>query len=327
MQSYKNHPQMSKRDSYTDRTRHLVFAKNADETEAIAFIHGSAHLESGVRDELIADALDDFGPGDIGGPGGAIMERFQADDLTLDEAAGSTSEEIQDRLEILGNLYPFYLNGNTLEYAPSENGIYELLLAISSVPSPSTHNADRLFEEAATQIARGILGDDSLSWHTGWPRSGGNPPRLKDLYQVIHEQTGEFHWQPKAGFPDDPAPADEKDCGIDIIVQRPLDAARQGNLFLFGQCACGNNWDSKLLEADPSYRLSRYFSTITHVPPIVAIFVPFCLSQYWINDTSRQKVLPVDRLRLVQIAAKVESALPEWLSRDRNINQAIRLLS
>ncbi|OJH08793.1 MAG: hypothetical protein AOY29_08840 [Alcanivorax borkumensis] len=316
---------MSRRSTHDDRNRHFTFSQNADETEIQAFLDGAAHIEAGVRDELIADALDDFGPSDIGGPEEQRMERFEAEDLALDEAAGSTLEEIQDRNEILGELYPFKLNGNTLEYTPSQNGVYELLLSISNLQNSGEQGS--LFERTATQVACRVLGRNSKAWHTGWPRSNGQPKRIKELYSNINSETGEFHWGPEAGFPEDPPPRDEKDCGIDIIVQRKLDESRIGNLFLFGQCACGNNWDSKLEEANPSTKLARYFRTVTYAPPIIAIFVPFCLSQFWINETARQKVLAFDRLRMVQISNDLDDEIPEWLHRDRILEKAKEIAS
>lgn len=315
---------MSRRTSYDDRTQHLIYCKNADETEIQALKEGFAHIEAGIHDEIIADALDDFGPDLPADPDDFGMERFNAMDLAIEGAAGTTFEEISWRQELLGTLYPFRVNGNTIEYTGSSNGIYELALSISLNP---ISKAASLFEEIASVAAQAILGKGTISWHTGWPRSGGKPVRIKELYSLINNETSEFNWSPKQGLPTDPSHTDEKDCGIDIIAQKKLDPYRPANIFLFGQCACGDNWVEKLHECDPKYRLEQYFETTTLVPPVKAIFVPFCLSQYWINIASKRgDILAVDRLRLVRLSHEINQTVWEdRFSKDQNIREALTL--
>lgn len=284
--------------SWYERGSLLTAAKNADQSELLAMHLGVAPLDSGVQDDIIADEHH-----------ADLSEHryvWQDEEIALDQAVGPVIAETDRRASILGNAYPFSRRGNALYYNPSNTLIYEFCLATSiqkQLSASPFNELPVLFELIAAEAARCYLGNLAKSFRTGWPSHNDNerPTTLKAMLEKLSELCGEFKWQPRAELPRDSDPHAPKDEGMDFVVWKPIDQ-RQGQLFLLGQCACGDDWVNKLNDLDKK-RLERWLNPITYVEFVRAFAVPHHIPGHIIfADVCSQAGLTFDRARLTMIA-------------------------
>ena len=281
-------------EAFTGRRLQQRLAGDADQTERAALDNGQANVDQGLYDEAVADAMDDFRPDDgQNDPEWALADRQQ------DDAVGGLTEILEKRREILGQYYPFRLSSTSLEYTRSDTLVYEFCLVTSTTREQDDPRLARTFEQLATILAKRYLGPEGRSEHVGWPRQGR--PRFRKVAEHLHQQSGEWYWQPEHGLPDDPEPRHSKDEGMDFAAWiRHLDD-RPGQLFLLGQCACGDNWNSKLKDLQPT-RLGRWFGPMTYVPPVRAFCTPFHITDGLLTECSQQAGVLFDRIRLTLLA-------------------------
>jgi hypothetical protein len=294
---------------YETRHRDQRNANNADQTEFTAFRFGRASVEAGISDEIIAGALDDYDPSS---GLGLELEPWNKSDLELEAAAGTTMEHITRRMELMGDSYPFVLEGNTLRYKASDTLVYEFCLAISNAPSITKGDfvkLPRTFEQASSKISRAVLGEKAKVLHVGWPRTHLNQRRFKEVMTELNSLTNEWKWAPRTDLPDDPDPTTVKDEGIDFVTWRPFPDKRAAQLFLLGQCACGNDWTNKFDDTNIN-KLSKWFHPMTYIPPIRAFCTPFCVTDSLLIDASEQAGLVLDRIRLALLAQELAEVEP-----------------
>ena len=273
---------------------------NADQTEYNAVIRTTSVVDAGTFDDRIADAADDFDPNVAEGR----IEGWNQDDLTVDSLVGETQTEIERRMEMLGNAYPFALDANRLSYSPSHTGCYEFCLAISTAQSITQGEfvaLPRQFERTTGVLLREYMGWQSHALHTGWPRDEAVGVRFRTAMTVLNERCGEWPWRPEGRLPDDPDPRHVKDEGVDIIVWKDGLDKRMGHLFLLCQCSCGNDWNTKLNELNLS-RFSQWFGAPSRVPPVRSFATPFVLSDGNMVDAQLEAGMVFDRVRLTLIA-------------------------
>ena len=282
---------------------------NADQAEIRALIENTASIRSGTADERIADALDDFDA-----QSNAEVEDWAKEDIQLDNADGATIEEIERRIHLMCDLYPFKLTGASLRYCPPANNsrLYEALLCISQANNLTTGKykyLPRHFEFLSCIVSEIYLGSDSQSYRTGWPRGIGEPKRLKALVEKVRHisgnMMGEWNWNPKEGFPEDPSPRDAKECGVDIVAWKKSVDGRTGQLYLLGQCACGKNWidDDKLAELRYKNIIGDWVESFP-VEPVKVFFTPAHTKDDFMLHASRKSAsVFFDRARIVLQAA------------------------
>ena len=224
-------------------------------------------------------------------------------------AVSDIANEIQRRQSLLGEAYPFTLDGNSIVYRQSFTLAYEFCLAVSQAPDGlSKRPYNRLpiaFERLARDAAVLFLGCGAKSYRTGWPSDKweDRPTRFKDVIQVLHDRTGEWYWNPGPGRPGNLRAKDE---GLDFVAWKLMPDGRPGNLFLLGQCACGNDWASKFGDIDSSlHRLEDWIRPISAARPLRVFAVPHHIAnQTEFYDANRRAGLTFDRARIALIAEK-----------------------
>ena len=272
-------------------------AQDADETEYAALQRGVCNLDAGIRDDIISGEMEDFvAPFEVA--------RWAEDDMRLDESHIPLAEEILRRKRLLGDLYPFDETNNLLHYKPQKNCslIYEFCLAVSCT-SPPTKDQVTIFEDIALDAAKAYLGEGTWGIRTGWPwDKTHHATSFRDIASIIHNRTKEWFWQPAPDFPDNPSRQDVKDLGMDFVVAKSFVDQRRGQIFLVGQCACGNNWENKLHDLNVS-KIHNWFRAPASTVPFVRVFAT---PQHIANDARFYEVgtvagLTFDRVRIVQI--------------------------
>ncbi len=291
--------------SYMDRHKLQKAAADSDQAEFKALIHGSAVIDSGLYDERTAGIFTDFA---LDALTQDIPDDWHAKDLACDDSVGDIIQQLQERQKLISFAYPFNVDAGNISHDPKNtNLVYEFCLALCNAPSLTKgvfRKLPRLFELVSTDLIRFYMGVNSCSFHSGWPRSDNQPSRFRDLMQELHKLTEEWIWKPEDFLPPDPDPATAKDEGIDFVIWKTSpDARKIGQLFIIGQCACGNNWPDKFNDIDVQ-KLKRWFKPMTLVPPVKAFATPFHITTPLLTEASRQAGLVFDRLRLAAIATK-----------------------
>jgi hypothetical protein len=281
--------------AYYLRGLHQKVSKDADQAELIALRFGTSRAISGVKDDAIADSLEDnYAAEDELGE-----EAWQSVETSLDTASSQILGELARRADALGELYPFKLSGDVLYYEQSASLVYEFLLCASLTPSLTTgdfKSFPRCFERLATVLTANFLGENTRYCHIGYPNE---LKRFKAAVEVAIKNSGELRWQPSEDLPaDGPRSGDE---GVDFILWKDFGCGRPiGQPFFFGQCACGNDWDTKL--NDVSERFFKWFSTL-RVDPAKVFAVPFVIPESKLREVTREAGIVMDRLRLVRATA------------------------
>ena len=299
------------------RAQLMTLADNADQVERDAICFGTAPVAAGLEDERAGGVYNDeaieLAPDN--------KDDWQVVDEVIEIAEGGTIEEIQERSTLLGQNYPFILDGAALRYRPSQTGVYEFCLAASLTTSIKRKPFNRIpveFERVAADVVRQYMGTGSIALRTGWPSHDRDerPIKLKALARKLHEQTGEWHWSPRPPNPDDPHHRKAKDAGVDFVVWTPMPDLRPGKLFLLGQCACGNDWDTKLDEPNQK-ELDRWFRPATVAPFVKAFAMPRPITSQGVfaemGTLSRSVVF--DRMRITALAEANPTAFAHWKAR------------
>jgi hypothetical protein len=285
-------------DPYSARHAHQRLIKNADQAEFAAIQSGASIVDQGIYDDRVADAMDDYDP-----ELGQDMARWQHDDLQIDTAVGQAQEEIERRAKLLGDAYPFELQGGSLTYRASASGFYEFCLAISvaeQITAGEHVKLPRAFERLSSLLVKGFFGARAKSMHVGTPRGDGAPAKFGEAMKLVHESTGEWIWGPDPDLPDDPA--DTGDHGVDFIVWNAPPDGRAGSAFILGQCACGDDWTDKFADVDlPRY--GKWFNPLCYVhPPLKAFTTPHHVGDGFLHEALRRAGLVFDRARLTLLA-------------------------
>lgn len=282
-------------------------AAGADRAEYNAIAHGSSVVDSGLYDDRISGVRDDL---EIENAYPDIQERWHKADIRADDASGNMVEEIERRISTLQSAYPFKLDGSTLHYSPSDKsgdiGIYEFMLSIScslDLTSGDFPILPRAFERVATVLVTRYFGDYATGWHTGWPRDGGTS--FQQAVGEIHCSTGEWQWNPQADL--DPNTVRDEGCDF-VIWLAPSDSRKIGSLFILGQCACGNNWQSKYKDLKIKM-LKRWFHPLSLVNPVRSFATPHYVPEKMLREATRSAGLLFDRARLISIAHRAKREL------------------
>lgn len=296
-------------DVYTSRHRDQISATNADQAEFSAMKLGLAVVDAGVMDERISGEMDDLDFG-IAGDLDDGAKRWHRDDLAMDGLSGAARDEIVRRGVLLGDNYPFELDGSSLLYRRSKSGFYEYCLSISMAPSITKGRYVRLprsFERFAAFIIQKHLGTRWKSFHIGAPRNKKNGKQFRDALKLLSAQSSSgVDWvvNPAPGFPDDPGISG--DGGMDFVVWSPSSDGRPGQLFVVGQCACGNDWPEKYQDLRMT-RLEIWMKPVTIVPLVRCFTTPFLMSEGNFLNAHYEAGWTLDRARLTYMAEEAVS--------------------
>lgn len=291
---------------FRDKGMHQRLSKDADQAEFTAIREGASTFESGFDDEHIASNMDDF---EIEGD----LPEWQLKDVANDTAVGGLYEELIRRQGLMGADYPFTIEGNSIEPHAETQLTYNFCLAICNINVNEYVELPRVFERVAMEYTRLYLGDFAESLHTGWPRNPEESKKFKDFAEHIHNETGEWWWNPDEVLEDDDANY-IKDCGIDFITWLKMPDNRVGQLFILGQCACGNDWNTKFDDIKAT-KYGRWFGPATLVTPMMAFCTPFSIVDGYLYEASQDAGLVFDRNRIALLASRYEHLLPQELKK------------
>ena len=286
-------------DIYSVRHAEQRAIDNADQAEMRAISAGSAVPDAGVYDELLSGEIDDL---EVGGP---EMERWNRQDVAMDGEVGDVRDELLRRSAMLGANYPFEISSGALIYRGSGTGFYEYCLGISLAPSVTKRpfvKLPRSFERIVAVLIRHHLGTGWRMFHTGAPRDPANGMNFFKCMTKLSEATSdgrEWRWDPAHTYPKQPTVGG--DGGVDFVVWRPAPDKRIGQIYVVGQCACGNDWDGKFNDISVA-KLSKWFRPLSEVPITRCFTTPFWLSPGNFEAAHTDAGWTLDRGRLTLLA-------------------------
>ncbi len=274
-------------------------AQNADQVEFSALQNQNASIDEGLIDESISGEFEDSTENftdDLDAEEYAMRDRYD------DTQQGRILEELQNRIKLLGNCYPFELKQLSLRYKtamPDQVNAYVALLQISLATSRQGSNWHSLvgcFEYLSALVLKEFF-QCTNAWWTG---AGATDP-LRSYIENIHKRTGELEWNPDPNFPN--SLSNVKDAGLDFINYRNLVDTRTGGIFYFGQSACGNDWPSKVKNELKRNRYSRFFRS-PYANPVKVFTMPYLITsnnEIMLAAMDELSGLVFDRARLTKL--------------------------
>lgn len=287
--------------------------EDADQTELEVLFNSSAPIDAGITDDKHASALDSIDLIDVD------SADWSAKDAELDNLSSDLSTEINYRLQLLGESYPFIINGSNVKIKNKHiNILYIFCLILShsklkAKKGETAHNQKmaRIFERVTLKLIQKSLGTYAHGHHFGFPREDGlgivdAMNQLQEKLNLKNEMTVNLLDFNKHDL------THQKDLGIDQIiwVKRP-DSRRHSHLFLLGQCACGQDYKEKYHDIDIN-KLQSYFRPFTFVPPVKMMSIPFILSDNEINRVSNSAGWLFDRISLAGLYMEFEDIKAEF---------------
>ena len=246
---------------------------------------------------------------------GALDEDNEDPLPTSDETlASDTFAELRDRAIACGIGYPFSVDDHVIQAVdhvePYWSYIFCLLLSLRGAnrqePGPAPTN---MFEEVAEAAAGRYVDGQSLKF--GFPRTvlpAGFGKALDDVCLKIGEGIG---------AKSRPSSRKAKDARLDIIAWRPFPDGRSAQLIIFGQCAAGGNWRSKLTDLQPRTFTDLYWKEPPVVEPVKAFFTPFRVKLDQWEETGRYAGLVFDRCRIAHctFGTQAPESIVRWSKR------------
>ncbi len=268
-----------------------------------------------VRSRELFQAIPPAGNGDEEEPAEDSIDRDLQDHPSV-EASRRVFDILNERASLLGEGYPFYMNGARLEVRPSlasSHDRYLCLLATTVAHSynvPTSTNPRELFEGIVAQslAARLVL----------TVNMGAIGRQEADFARALYIAAGRLELQaaPDAA----PRRTHANEAGVDTVSHLHWGDLRPGHWLLIGQATCGKSetWPRKIMEPTPD-SWGPWMGSL--VPPIPYLAVPHHVEAHHLfHLTSTHRRLVLDRLRLCphlsHLDADQRTLLDEVLAQD-----------
>ena len=246
---------------------------------------------------------------------------------TTDEAIGEKCLEVflelEYRAKSAGAAYPFKITGGRVDLKSSmdEFSGYVFCLCLSYyrwIPKgrrKADSNPWLLFEELCCIAAAEFIGGDVVRFGT----SRGNSNRAKSAFKrIVNDmcvKIGEG-----GGFREQPT-LDRKDDKIDLVAWREFEDKRPSKLIMFGQCAGGENWASKVDELQPDIFWSQWVIEGKISALMRSFYIPHRIDESkWVYYSRRTNLL-FDRCRVAYWAFRASGSVsdPRYIAWSRSV--------
>jgi len=210
---------------------------------------------------------------------------FEGASIDAQDFLEGVYQEIRDRIEQLGECYPFDFSESDQELVflgdrlNDGSKIYIFCLFISHINNkvvfdePSfyviDHRVRDLFQACATWAAAGLVVGHSYSFGFPRPDHSGFLKKLTMIYHCFGD--GKAVATPLPGVSKSP-----KDEEIDVIAWHPRADFSPGTYYILGQVASGNNWVDKSIKGSAIEAFhGTWLSPTPASTAIAAMFIPF----------------------------------------------------
>jgi hypothetical protein len=208
--------------------------------------------------------------------------------------------ELEDRVIGAGDAYPFLVVGAVLELKPSkrEYSAYLFCLCLSYFRWSTKRsweidiNPWLLFEELAAMAAARYI--DGSVFRFGTSRTGTKKAMsgFKTTINELCSQVGEgeaFRPQPTL---------DKKDDKVDLVAWKDFADKKTGKLMMFGQCAAGEKFDTKISEVNPDAFWKQWMILSAVSPHLRSFYIPHRIPEISWDYQGRYGGIIFDRCRV-----------------------------
>ncbi len=252
-------------------------------------------------------------------PGG--LDAFDQGDEAVQGVAESALDIASVRERICGPAYPFNLSAQALlPKRLSRQAVYTFLLLLSTYGKGSAKGGEdgaRLFEDiAGFALGRYIGGNGTKAgvYQFGFPRRitpAGFRDALDNVCAMMNEGGGS-RGRPTRKY--------QKDAHLDIVAWIPMPDKNYGKLMMFGQCATGWDWESKLTELQAREWCEHWMNDTPPVIPVRTFHMPHTVTiDRWLEHARFGGII-FDRCRLAGFARGMPFSLR---TRVKNWNYAV----
>jgi hypothetical protein len=248
----------------------------------------------------------------------AIKEELEtlSDDASQhdsEDLAQQVMEEFIERLNVLGDAYPFDCDGYKLnvKHESPQDLTYLFCLALSHLPASEIEN-----EQRARQFET-IVKNAAIKFYGGVGLRIGEPWRTEETPTYAHLLDQVIELIPNlSGKLMEVAPGGG-DAGWDIIVVKSFNDNRFPRFIALGNCSTGRrDWKRKHMEVEP--RLFWSYFTRDHLSLHTTFFaVPFLMNDKDRLSKSSPSSLTFDRLRICELAPTSVSDAAAWVAGQR----------
>ena len=251
-------------------------------------------------------SIDAFGEIDDG----PLDESVERENEELERIADAVFEELALREEYLGAYYPFIVN-TALSAQPGAQDLPYVFLTALTFFGPAIENmpesGSSLFERvSAAALVQYLGGAETVqSYDFGFPRRN-SPKAFREAIEDLCEKLGEGLGCKVRK----PLTQNVKDAKLDLVAWVPFRDMRRNQLSVFGQCAAGANWESKLNELQPVDFCNIWLKENPAMPPLLAFFVPRkVMDDVWFRVCVGDRRVIFDRLRIARLLGSLDSDL------------------
>lgn len=203
--------------------------------------------------------------------------------------------ELEARARSAKRAYPFKIKGALLELKSKIDDFpsYVFCLCLSfwrwKHPKGEPVFPRRMFEDLSSVAARNYVNGESVRF--GFPRQtlmGTFGKAVKDLCALVREGSG---YRTQSTRP-------RRDDKVDVVAWRHFPDKLPGKVVLFGQCASGADWESKIDELQPESFCKQWMLQAPVSPMVKALFIPHRVDPRQWEYINRRAGIVFDRCRL-----------------------------
>ena len=241
---------------------------------------------------------------------GPLDESVERENEELERITDAAFEELALRKGYLGAHYPFIVNTALSAEPGAQNSPYVFLTAltffgpgIANMPESGSSLFERVSAAALVQYLGGA--ETVQSYDFGFPRRN-TPKAFRKAIEDLCKEFGEgLGCKVKR-----PLTRDMKDAKLDLVAWVPFSDMRRSQLSVFGQCAAGANWESKLNELQPVDFCNIWLKETPAMSPLLAFFVPRkVMDDVWFRVCVGERRVIFDRLRIARLLGNLDSDL------------------
>jgi hypothetical protein len=239
-------------------------------------------------------------------------EGFDRGSEVAQQVAETALDTASTRARICGRAYPFTPAQQALgPRRTARQAVYTFMLLLSTYGKDAAKECEDgagLFEEVARHALGSYIGAETYRF--GFPRKlkpTGFRPALDDMCLKMNEGGGSRLR---------PTTKHQKDAHLDIVAWVPMPDTRFGKFLVFGQCATGWDWPSKLTELQAREWCEHWMLDPPPVAPMRAFMMPHMADgESWLANSRLAGVI-FDRCRIAAFSQRVGRELAvrvrEW---------------
>ena len=239
-----------------------------------------------------------------------LDELVERQNEELERIAEAAFEELSRRKEYLGAYYPFNVDTVLSAEPGARNSPYVFLTALTFFGTKMENmpeSGSSLFENISAAALVEYLGGTKTvkSYDFGFPRRNG-PKGFRKAIENLCSELGEG-----IGCKvERPLTQNVKDAKLDLVAWVPFNDTRRNQLSVFGQCAAGVNWESKLNELQPVDFCNIWLKEPPAMSPLLAFFIPRkIMDDVWFRVCVGERRVIFDRLRIARLLGSLDGKL------------------